>query len=105
MGMLFGIVFTVEAGLIGLVSVGLAHIHRPLLIPIAVIAIVGVHFVPLAKVFRIPTYAVLGLVLVALAAGSLLIQDEATRVLALSIGSAIALWASATTVLAVHASA
>jgi hypothetical protein len=104
-GILFGVIFTIEAAAIALASIGLAQIQRPLLIPVAVIAIMGVHFLPLAKVFRIPAYAVLGLVLIGLAAGCLLIPDEATRLLVLGIASAIALWATASVVLAVHAKA
>jgi hypothetical protein len=101
-GMLFASVLLVEAVLIAVASVLLQHFHRPLLIPVAVMAIVGVHFVPLARVFGIRTYRVTGIVLVGLAAGSLWIHDEATRVFALSLASALVLWLSAAVVVMQH---
>lgn len=103
MGIMFGVVFAAEGVLIAVTSNLLARANRPLLIPVAVSAIVGVHFWPLGGVFRIPTYRVLALGLVAIAGGALLIPNEATRLFALGIGNAVVLWASAAAVIALHA--
>ena len=105
MGIWFGVIFAAEFGVIGAVAPILAGAGRPLLIPVAIVAIVGAHFVPLAKVFRIPTYFVAGVLLVAIAAASLLIPDEPTRLFALGIATTVVLWAAAWTVLAVHVGA
>ena len=68
----------------------------------AVAGIVGAHFVPLARIFRIPTYTATGVLLVGAAAGSLLIADERGRSFALGITAALVLWASAGAVLVIH---
>lgn len=99
---LFATVFTIEIVFIAGAAAALAGASRPLLIPVVVVAIVGGHFVPLASVFRIPTYFVTGIVLVALAGASFLISDESTRAFALGISSACVLWASAGAVLTLH---
>jgi hypothetical protein len=101
-GLWFGIVFGVEAIVIASTAMFLARSGRPLLIPVAVVAIVGAHFLPLARIFRIPIYGFAGAFLMAAALGSLLIVDEPTRVFDLGIATAVALWVSAGAVLAVH---
>jgi hypothetical protein len=101
-GLLFGLVFTVEIVLIALTAILLSRAGRPLLIPVAIVAIVGAHFLPLARIFRIPTYGVAGLFLVGASLGSLLIADEPVRLFALGLVVAVILWASATMVLVLH---
>jgi hypothetical protein len=101
-GLWFGVVFGVEAILIAFTAMFLARAGRPLLIPVAVVVIVGAHFLPLARIFRIPTYGFAGALLMAAALGSLLIADEQTRVFDLGIATAVALWASASAVLVIH---
>jgi len=103
MGRGFVTVFATEIILIALAATALSRANRPLLIPVVVMAIVGAHFVPLAKIFQVPTYFVMGVALICLAAGSLLIPDENLRVLTLGIASTLVLWVSAVRVLAVHA--
>jgi hypothetical protein len=55
-GMLFGIIFGLEGGLIWLCATLLAHVGLSIWIPIAVAVIVGLHFIPLARVFEVPLY-------------------------------------------------
>ncbi len=55
-GMLFGIIFGLEGGLIALCSTLLARYGLSIWIPIAAAVIVGVHFIPLAFVFEVPLY-------------------------------------------------
>lgn len=101
-GLWFGAIFGVEGGLIAFTSSFFARAGRPLLIPVAVVGIVGAHFLPLSGVFRVPTYAVTGALLFGCALGSLLIADEPTRVFALGIATALVLWVSAAAVLLIH---
>jgi hypothetical protein len=55
-GVLFGIIFGIEGGLIALISALLARSGLDDWIPVAVALIVGVHFLPLAYVFEVPLY-------------------------------------------------
>ena len=99
-GRWFGVVFAAEGILIVIASNVLAHAGKPLLIPVAIAAIVGVHFFPLARLFRRPFYWVTGTLLVLCAGGSLLIADERGRLFALGLAAAAVLWSSAAFVLA-----
>ncbi|MGH7533362.1 MAG: hypothetical protein ACREL4_08740 [Gemmatimonadales bacterium] len=99
-GMVFGIVFGAEIALIALAAIVLSRAGRGLLIPVAVVAIVGAHFIPLSRAFRISAYGVAGVALLALAVASFLIPDEALRDFVLGLATAAVLWASAGVVLA-----
>jgi hypothetical protein len=101
-GVLFGAVFAAEIALIAVAAIVLSHAGRPLLIPVAVVAIVGVHFVPLARLFHIPVYGAAGWLLLTASLVSLLIVDERLRVFILGLAAAVVLWASAAVVLALH---
>lgn len=101
-GLLFGVVFAAEFVAITTAAVLLSWAERPLLIPVAVAAIVGAHFLPLAKIFQIPTYGYAGLILLGISLGSLLITNERTRLFTLGISVAVVLWVSAGAVLAIH---
>jgi hypothetical protein len=102
MGIIFGVVFGIEGALIAIVANYLMRIGRPLLIPVWVVGIVGAHFLPLAKTFRIPIYAWTGWLLMSCALGSLLVPDEALRDFVLGCAAAIVLWVSAGIVLHRH---
>ncbi|MEP6730597.1 MAG: hypothetical protein ABJE10_08160 [bacterium] len=101
-GLMFGAIVSVEVALIAGVAVFLARADRGLLVPVAVVAIVGLHFVPLSRVFRVSTYGIAGWLLTSLAALSMLIADERARVFDLAIAVALVLWASAARVLVLH---
>jgi hypothetical protein len=58
----------------------------------ATLAIVGLHFLPLAHFLRRPNYYVSGTALVALAAYGVAIEGDATRLLVLGVGAAVLLW-------------
>ena len=94
-GIAFGVVFSIEFILIAVAAVILNNLDRPLLIPVAVALIVGLHFFPLARLFHVPIYSVTGLLCVACAFASLLVADEAVRLLLLGLAIAIILWGSA----------
>lgn len=102
MGRNFGIICGIEFALIGGASALLARSGRPLLIPVAIALIVGLHFLPLARVFRLPVYYATGVLCVAFALASLLVADETVRLLALGVAMAVVLWLSAAAVLLRH---
>ncbi|MGC1613806.1 MAG: hypothetical protein WA736_03895 [Candidatus Acidiferrum sp.] len=102
MGILFALVFATEAALVAGTAVILARSSRPLLIPVAVMAIFGLHLVPLARIFSMPIYMVTGSLLAGLAASSLLIAEEPLRIFILAMVAAVVLWASAARVLAAY---
>jgi hypothetical protein len=68
-----------------------ANLHRPDLIMPAIALVVGLHFLPLARIFRFPAYALTGLALCALAIGSAFIVG-AERAIVLGLGAAVTLW-------------
>lgn len=97
----FGIIFTVEGLAIGAASaICTATNHFNLLFPIMAI-IVGVHFIPLAPLFRVKTHYITGTLLTLLAMATLLFIPENTTLgghpviawwLVVGFGSALILW-------------
>jgi Family of unknown function (DUF7010) len=67
----FGIIFGVEFGLIAVVAIWLSRIQAAAFIPPAIALIVGIHFFPLARLFRVPGYWITGALLCALALAAL----------------------------------
>jgi hypothetical protein len=92
MGMLFGIIFGIEAGLIAICSTLLASHGLAFWIPIAIAIIVAVHFLPLAHVFEVPLYYWTGGLSLLGVLGCLLIHDLGTRVLCVGLVMAAVLW-------------
>ena len=90
-----GIIFAIQILLIAAAAIILARAGRPLLIPVVVAAIVGLHFWPLARVFHMPIFWGIGALLLICAAASLLIENANARALALSLAAALVLWVSA----------
>ena len=91
-GMLFGIIFGLEGGLIALCSTLLGRYGLGIWIPIAAAVIVGVHFIPLAFVFEVPLYYWTGVLSVLGMLGCALVHDAATRVLCAGLVMAGVLW-------------
>lgn len=71
-GIRFGIVFGIEIMLIALASILLSTFQLDRFIAPATALIVGIHFLPLARLFRVPTYYITGVLLSALALVALL---------------------------------
>jgi hypothetical protein len=94
-GMWFGIIFGAECLLICLAAILLASLGLSIWIPIAVAAIVGLHFLPLARVFEVPLYYWTGALSVLGMLACSLIPDPATRVLCAGLVMAAVLWATA----------
>jgi hypothetical protein len=78
-GMLFGIIFGLEGVLIALCSALLTNHGLSPWIPTATAGIVGLHFIPLARVFEVPLYYWTGSLAVLGALGCLLVHDAGTR--------------------------
>jgi hypothetical protein len=91
-GILFGIIFGLEAALIALVSAWLARSGLGDWIPVAVALIVGVHFLPLAYIFEVPLYYWTGGLSVLGVLGCLLIHAMDLRLLCVGVVMAAVLW-------------
>jgi hypothetical protein len=98
-GMWFGIIFGAEGGLIFLCSMVLAHEHLGLWIPISIALIVGVHFIPLARVFEVPLYYGTGTLCVLGVLACVLIGDIGLRLLFTGLTMAAVLWGSVVLIL------
>lgn len=64
LGQMFGIIFGAEGLLIFLAVSALSHFHLETYISTAIAAIVGLHFLPLARLYRFPLYYAVGGVMV-----------------------------------------
>ena len=94
-GMFFGIIFGGEGVLIWLCAVLLAHLGLSTWIPIAVAVIVGLHFIPLARVFEVPLYYWTGALTVLGMLACSLIGNSGTRLLCAGLLMAAVLWLTA----------
>jgi hypothetical protein len=94
-GVLFGIIFGIESGLIWLCAALLARAGLSIWIPIAVAVIVGLHFIPLARVFEVPLYYWTGVLSVLGMLGCSLIGDVGMRLLCAGLTMAAVLWMTA----------
>lgn len=99
-GMLFGIIFGIESGLIWLCAMLLTRLGLSIWIPIEVAVIVGLHFIPLARVFEVPLYYWTGVLSVLGMVGCSLIRDVGTRLLCAGLMMAAVLWLTAVLLLA-----
>lgn len=75
----YRIVVLIEVLLIGGGTSYVSAHHRPDLVPIVIAIVVGLHFFPLAKIFKVPGVYVLGAVTTAIPLISLAIRDHAIR--------------------------
>jgi hypothetical protein len=84
------------------ISVGgpiLGHFHRPELFGQWIGAVVGIHFFPLGKLFKIPLYYATGAAIALAAFGSLLISASALSSSICAGGTGMALWITAVVIL------
>jgi hypothetical protein len=98
-GMFFGIIFGAECGLIALCAALLARAGLSSWIPIAVAVIVGLHFIPLARVFDVPLYYWTGSLCVLGMLACSMVRDAATRLLWAGLVMAAVLWLTAVVLL------
>jgi len=91
-GIWFGIIFGIEGALIGLSCAWLGNHGHGDWVPIAIALIVGVHFLPLAKLFEVPVYYWTGALSTLGVLACLLIHDFPLRVLGVGLVMAVVLW-------------
>jgi len=91
MGIMFGVIFGAEGLLIFLAVNVLTNLHLEAYIMTAVAAIVGLHFLPLARLYRVPLYYWVGGVMVADALASLDLPSP-TREIAVGLSMGAILW-------------
>ena len=98
LGRMFGIVFGAEALLIFLAVTALTHFHLEPYIMTVVAAIVGLHFLPLARLFRFPLYYWVGGVILADALVTLALPVP-SREIAVGLSMGAILWVTCVLVL------
>jgi hypothetical protein len=94
-GMFSGIVFGIESALVALCSGLLARHGCSVWIPMAMGIIVGLHFLPLARLWEMPLYYLTGVVSVLGILGCLLVRDAGTRLLCVGSVMTSVLWLTA----------
>jgi hypothetical protein len=94
-GMLFGIIFGIEGVSIWLCAMLLGHLGLGTWIPIAIAMIVGLHFIPLARVFEVPLYYWTGALTVMGMLACSLIGNFGIRQLCAGLVMAAVLWLTA----------
>lgn len=95
----FGAIFTTEVAAIILGGPMLAHFHRQDLYPQWVNLVVGIHFLPLGKLFKMPLYYAAGLAISLFALGSLLFSPSSLRLAVNAAGTGLTLWTTAVIIL------
>ena len=89
----------IEYGLCGVAVFALARVGRGDLIPQALGVIIGLHFLPLVKIFRAPTYYWTGGIMVVAALGSLLMHRGHTRNIVGCASVGLTLWVTCVAIL------
>lgn len=98
-GILCGVLFWTEFGLIALCATLLARHGLVLWIPIVAAIIVGIHFLPMARIVAVPLYYWTGAFSIAGVAGCLFVPDFALRLLCIGLVMAAVLWTTSSILL------
>ena len=98
-GIFFGIIFGLEGGLIGLSAALLSHAGLVDWIPIVAAVIVGLHFIPLARLFEVRLYYWTGTIIVIAMLACSFIHNAQVRSLSAGLVMAAVLWFSSALVL------
>ncbi|MGA7560707.1 MAG: hypothetical protein WBV60_04685 [Terriglobales bacterium] len=93
-GRRFGLIFGLETVAILLAVAALNGIHRPDYIPCAIAVIVGLHFFPLAPLFKAPIYNVTGFLGCVIGLAGVVVADAVFRQEVVSISFGLLLWAT-----------
>jgi hypothetical protein len=88
----FGLILAIEVAAILLAGPVLGRFQRQDLIPQWIDVVVGLHFLPLGKLFKLPLYYATGSVILVSSFGSLLIPSFSLRLATNAGGTALALW-------------
>ena len=95
----YGLIVAIEGAAISVGGPILGHFHRPELYGQWVGAVVGLHFFPLGKLFRMPLYYWTGAAISLAAFGSLLISPGPLSSVISAGGTGLALWITAVVIL------
>jgi hypothetical protein len=95
----FMIVVVLELAAIAIVVVIASALHRPDLFPVLIAIVVGLHFLPLAKVFRTPIYYVSGIAITLWCVLCWILFRSNALIASAGIGTGIMLWATSAYVL------
>jgi hypothetical protein len=94
-GMWFGIILTLEGAFIAAAAILLSRHNLANWIPAVTALIVGLHFLPLARLFRAPLYYLTGLFAAAAALASVAITSAPARITFVCASMAAILWLTA----------
>ncbi len=95
----YGLIVAIEGAAISVGGPIVGHFHRPDLYGQWVGAVVGLHFFPLGKLFKVPLYYGTGAAISLASFGSLLISQNDLRSAITAGGTGIALWITTAVVL------
>ena len=95
----YALIVAIEGAAISVGGPILGHFHRPELFGQWIGAVVGIHFFPLGKLFKIPLYYWTGAAISLAAFGSLLISASALSSAVCAGGTGVALWITAVVIL------
>jgi hypothetical protein len=95
----YALIVAIEGAAISIGGPILGHFHRPELFGQWIGAVVGIHFLPLGKLFKIPLYYLTGAAISLAAFGSLLISSSALSSAVCAGGTGAALWITAVVIL------
>ena len=95
----YALIVAIEGAAISVGGPILGHFHRPDLFGQWIGAVVGIHFFPLGKLFKIPLYYWTGAAISLAAFGSLLISTSALSSALCAGGTGVALWITAVVIL------
>ncbi len=95
----YAVIVMIEGAAISVGGPILGHFHRPELYGQWIGAVVGIHFFPLGKLFKIPLYYLTGAAISLAAFGSLLISTSSLSSAICAGGTGVALWITAAVIL------
>ena len=95
----YGLIVAIEGAAISVGGPILGHYHRPDLYGQWIGAVVGLHFFPLGKLFKVPLYYGTGAVISLAAFGSLSISSGSLRSAMTAGGTGLALWITTVVIL------
>jgi len=95
----YAVILATEGAAISVGGPILGHFHRPELFGQWIGAVVGIHFFPLGKLFKIPLYYGTGAAISLAAFGSMLISSSSLSSAVCAAGTGVALWITAVVIL------
>ena len=96
----FAVVLMLEGvAIILVILLAAGHSHRPDLATDGCALVIGFHYIPLARIFRAPKLAALGILIASWCIVSLVFFRSSTLVMAVTTGTGILMWATAVALL------